>query len=133
MSAKEVDALIAEYDQKLQSLGMARLGRDALIVAAELPPRGQMLLFTRGWWHWRQRWRLHSALRKVRDIDRIRALRLEHLLLERYHLLTQLNMLGQAKRLLSYWRLAHVPLGVVLFTLAFVHVAAALYYATMLK
>jgi NADPH-dependent 2,4-dienoyl-CoA reductase/sulfur reductase-like enzyme len=38
-----------------------------------------------------------------------------------------------ARRLLALWHVIHIPLGAVLFTLAFVHIGAALYYATFLK
>ena len=34
------------------------------------------------------------------------------------------------RRLLALWHVFHVPLGVALFTLAFIHIGAALYYAT---
>jgi hypothetical protein len=37
------------------------------------------------------------------------------------------------RRLLSLWHLFHIPLGLVLFTLAFIHVGGALYYAAFLK
>lgn len=41
--------------------------------------------------------------------------------------------LRQARRLLALWHDIHIPIGVVLFLLAFVHIGAALYYATFLK
>jgi hypothetical protein len=45
----------------------------------------------------------------------------------------QINSLAAGRRLLAVWHVVHMPLGLVLFTLAFVHVGAALYYATLLK
>lgn len=41
--------------------------------------------------------------------------------------------LKQARRLLALWHTIHIPIGIVLFISAFVHVGAALYYATFLK
>jgi hypothetical protein len=41
--------------------------------------------------------------------------------------------LKQARRLLALWHTIHIPIGMVLFTSAFVHIGAALYYATFLK
>ena len=41
--------------------------------------------------------------------------------------------LKQARRLLALWHAAHIPIGMVLFISAFVHLGAALYYATFLK
>jgi hypothetical protein len=41
--------------------------------------------------------------------------------------------LKQARRLLALWHTIHIPIGVVVFLSAFVHIGAALYYATFLK
>ena len=41
--------------------------------------------------------------------------------------------LKQARRLMSLWHTVHIPIGVALFLSAFVHIGAALYYATFLK
>jgi len=37
------------------------------------------------------------------------------------------------RRLLALWHMFHVPLSGVLFTLAGIHIVAAMYYATLLK
>jgi hypothetical protein len=41
--------------------------------------------------------------------------------------------LKQARWLLALWHTVHIPIGMVLFVSAFVHIGAALYYATFLK
>lgn len=41
--------------------------------------------------------------------------------------------LRQARRLMALWHGIHIPIGMVLFISAFVHIGAALYYATFLK
>lgn len=41
--------------------------------------------------------------------------------------------LKQARTLLALWHTIHIPIGIALFLSAFVHVGAALYYATFLK
>jgi hypothetical protein len=41
--------------------------------------------------------------------------------------------LVRARRLLAVWHTVHIPIGVALFTAAFIHVGAALYYATLLR
>ena len=43
------------------------------------------------------------------------------------------DALKQARRLLALWHTIHIPIGMVLFTSAFIHIAAALYYSTLLK
>jgi len=41
--------------------------------------------------------------------------------------------LKQARRLMALWHTIHIPIGIALFISAFVHIGAALYYATFLK
>ncbi|HMZ06336.1 MAG TPA: hypothetical protein PK078_01875 [Anaerolineales bacterium] len=41
--------------------------------------------------------------------------------------------LKRARQLMSLWHTVHIPIGMALFISAFVHVGAALYYATFLK
>ncbi len=41
--------------------------------------------------------------------------------------------LKHARRLLALWHTIHIPIGMALFIAAFVHIGAALYYATFLK
>jgi len=45
----------------------------------------------------------------------------------------QLESMAGARRLLAIWHAVHIPLGVAMFTVAFIHIAAALYYATFLR
>lgn len=51
----------------------------------------------------------------------------------RRRLLRQRTTLAQARRLLALWHTLHVPLGLALFTAAFIHIGAAIYYATLLR
>jgi hypothetical protein len=41
--------------------------------------------------------------------------------------------LAHTRRLLALWHVVHVPLGMVLFTLAFFHIGAAIYFAGRLR
>jgi hypothetical protein len=45
----------------------------------------------------------------------------------------QASALANARRLMSLWHTVHIPIGMALFTAAFVHVFGALYYATLLR
>lgn len=49
----------------------------------------------------------------------------------RRELRRQAQALGRTRRLLAVWHTIHVPIGVVLFTAAFIHIVAAVYYATL--
>jgi hypothetical protein len=45
----------------------------------------------------------------------------------------QVASLIMARRLLSLWHTIHIPIGLVLFATAFIHILGALYYATLLR
>lgn len=59
--------------------------------------------------------------------------RLEYSMQRRRTLTRQIATLSSARRLLGLWHTVHVPLGVVLFTTATIHILAAIYYATLLQ
>jgi len=46
---------------------------------------------------------------------------------------SSLDSLATARKLLAVWHTVHIPLGMALFVAAFVHIGAALYYATLLR
>lgn len=58
---------------------------------------------------------------------------LEKQLRRRHKLTRQLNSLALARRALALWHSVHIPIGMVLFTAAFIHIFAAIYYATLLR
>ncbi len=58
---------------------------------------------------------LRNARLRLRDLER------------------QLAAMRWARRLLATWHTVHIPLGMVLFVMAFVHAGAAMYYATLLR
>jgi hypothetical protein len=45
----------------------------------------------------------------------------------------QAAAIANARRLLALWHTIHIPIGMALFTAAFIHIGGALYYATLLK
>jgi hypothetical protein len=43
------------------------------------------------------------------------------------------SALRQARQLMALWHTIHIPIGMVLFVSAFVHISGAIYYATLLR
>ncbi|MEI6776538.1 MAG: hypothetical protein WCK70_06525 [Chloroflexales bacterium] len=82
---------------------------------------------------WRDRAALNRALNDLGSQDQATADELRRLINERHSLLRQIERLATARRLLALWHTVHIPIGVALFILAFVHVGAAIYYATLLR
>jgi hypothetical protein len=52
---------------------------------------------------------------------------------KRDRLKRQIGSLAASRRFLAIWHAVHVPLGLALFAMAFVHIGAAIYYATLLR
>lgn len=75
---------------------------------------------------WRLRYQLKSSYRtKVGELVK--------LLRRKRTLERQIASLIIARRLLSLWHAVHIPIGVALFSTALVHMAGAIYYATLLR
>jgi hypothetical protein len=74
-------------------------------------------------------WRIRSQL----DVQTNQQLsQLEKLLRQRQNLNRQIRTLAIARRLMSLWHTVHIPIGMALFSAAFIHIIAAIYYATLL-
>jgi hypothetical protein len=72
--------------------------------------------------------RLALATGGTTDAKELRRLTARQTQLER-----QAASIGAVRRAMGVWTSIHIPLGVALFTAAFVHVVAALYFATFLR
>lgn len=95
--------------------------------------RGTLMVlgrFAYGWAEavgaWAQGRRLSPEARKARA-------RIDALTRRRNELQRQLRTLAAARRLMANWHTLHVPLGLTMFSVALIHVGAAIYYATLLK
>ena len=93
------------------------------------PRRDWALVALRGWDTWRYRARVRAQLRRLAAPGEQPPLReLEALLRLRREREQQVHMLNAARRMLSVWHTAHVPMGVALFGSVAIHVGATLYF-----
>lgn len=82
---------------------------------------------------WRRRWRWWQQKRRMDAAIRSQIAELEKMTRQRRALHRQVASLAMARRLLSFWHAIHIPIGVTLFTAAFIHIVAAIYYATLFR
>jgi hypothetical protein len=129
VSARELEDRISSADRELQELGLAA-GEGLAELANAAPPRGWTVVLARPWLRWQHRQRVRRALRPLRRENRAQSARLEQLLEERHQVQMQIASLATTRRMLAVWHVVHLPLGGMLFTLAFIHIGGALYYAT---
>jgi hypothetical protein len=123
----KVQAWIADQKTVPQAF-ITRLDRPA---AAADNPVG--LVMGRGVLDMQQRFTGWQAAQKLDASQRKEARELESLLRRRDALRRQAGSLQAARVLLATWHAIHIPIGLALFSLALVHIAAAIYYALMLK
>jgi hypothetical protein len=128
IAVRELEERIAAADRQLAQ-AIPGLAQEAKMAT----PKGWQLVFGRTWLRWRQRRRWRRLLNNLDAESRARAPQLQNLLAERYRWQLQIESLAASRRLLALWHVIHIPLGVVVFTLAFIHIGAALYFATLMK
>jgi hypothetical protein len=132
----ELEEQIAALDGELQAAGVGPVEMAALAALMQ-PRRGVLLVLARPLVRWRQRRQIRRWLENlspaVKPQGRQTLGKVYQLLQARQRLQMQLDSVDATRRLLALWHMFHVPLSGVLFTLAFVHIIAAVYYATLLK
>lgn len=87
-----------------------------------------MLVLMRAWDERRYRNRLHDQIRKLEKTEKQKLADIERMLVRRRDLERQRRALEAARRLLSVWHVAHVPMGLALFGSVAIHVGATLYF-----
>lgn len=80
-----------------------------------------------------QNWiRWQRLKRRLKSVPKSQLDRLATILRRLRTLNRQVASLAMARMLLGLWHIVHIPIGLALFTAAFVHIGAAIYYATLL-
>ena len=103
------------------------------ILSPDFPGHAPVFVLDTPWktWHQKSNWR--KARRKMDASIRQQVDQLDRLIQQRNLLRRQIASLATARRGLALWHTVHVPIGLALFTAAFIHIAAAIYYATLLR
>ncbi|RRR66091.1 MAG: hypothetical protein EI684_21370 [Candidatus Viridilinea halotolerans] len=139
LSLAELEMQLAVSATRLESLARPGAAPSAVALTsllaspASLPCGPLVALLARPLLAWRDRSARRRILAALGTLDQATATEVSRLLAERQRLLRQVASLATARRLLALWHTVHLPLGVALFVLAFVHIGAALYYATLLR
>ena len=138
IEARQLEEQIAAADAAIQT--WLRAPESALrdlarnFASAPVGSAGQLsLVVGRGILDWSYQLNWWLQRRRLNPKQRAQARKLEALVSRRRALEVQLASLAMARRLLALWHAIHIPLGMVLFSAAIVHIAAAIYYATLLR
>lgn len=87
-----------------------------------------LTVFGRSFYQWRYRRQLNKVIRQLDQLEESQRRQLSQLLTRKRELDRQAEMLDAARRLLRYWHILHVPVGLTLFFSAIIHVIATFYY-----
>jgi exonuclease VII large subunit len=82
----------------------------------------------RAFYQWRYRRQLRRELWRLEQLETSQRQQLESLLARKRELDRQIEMLDAARRLLRYWHIFHVPLGLTLFFSVAIHIVATTYF-----
>lgn len=136
VEAAELEQQIAVAEADLQRWLAGRPEADQRLVqrmTAVPAAGGPLLVLGRTFLEWEYRLAWRRERRRMGALERAQARELDRLLRLRRSLRRQVASLALARRMLATWHAVHIPIGMVLFTAAFVHIGAAIYYATLLK
>lgn len=87
-----------------------------------------LTVFGRSFYQWRYQRKLNRALRQLNEIEESQRRQLGELLSRKRELARQAEMLDAARRLLRYWHVLHVPVGLTLFFSVIIHIVATFYF-----
>ncbi|RME47756.1 MAG: hypothetical protein D6791_05030 [Chloroflexi bacterium] len=130
----ELETLNEEIDRRLAGQPEAvrhLILQDAVLMQPVPVGAGAGALVANLWDGAIYRWRLRRAVDALPPLEQAMVREMERLLRQRRALQLRAVTLGTARGLLGVWHTVHVPLGVALFTAAFLHILFALYYATL--
>lgn len=139
MGASSLEDEIAATDQELQRWLSAQSDRRTLKLAqrlsalSEVSGAGAGIIFGRALSDLRFRLAWQREKGRLGPEVHGQMSQLEGLFKRRRQLRRQVASLAMARRMLALWHAVHIPIGMVLFTAAFIHIVAAVYYATLLR
>ena len=138
VEAAELEARIAAADERIKAWIAAR-PQLAAVLAQHLTPLpdnaeiGPMAILGRWMIEWEARRAWQRERRQADTEIRAQFKEIETMIRRKETLRRQVASLAMARRMLSVWHAVHIPIGMALFTAAFIHIGGALYYATFLR
>lgn len=93
---------------------------------------GPSFMGKRPWDFWREIFQLRRTP-KLSAKDRALASEIEMMERRKLEMQRQIKSIALARRALSLWHKIHIPLGMAMFTAALFHIAAAVYFGTLLR
>jgi len=129
----ELDSIQADLNDQISTQPELAYTITERLGSVYQPSQAAALILARPRISWRERIRWWWMKRQVDPGLRSQLDQIEKLLQRQQVLQRQIASLAVARRLLALWHTVHLPIGLVLFTASFIHIIAAIYYATLLR
>jgi hypothetical protein len=136
VEAAELEQQIRSVDNELQSWLESHPEKYRSLssrLASLSASQGSRLVFGRAFEEWNARLKWWRESSRMDHQARVQAQQLNELMKQERNLRRQLASIVLTRRLLGLWHAIHIPVGMVLFASAFIHIVAAVYYATLLR
>ena len=138
IESAELERQMAEADARLREWlaskpHVSQSLQQRLAALPEVTASGWLAVLGRALIEWEYRAQWNREKRHLDARERAQIAEIEKMAERREALRRQVASLANARRLLALWHTVHIPIGMALFTAAFVHIGGALYYATLLK
>jgi hypothetical protein len=138
IEANQLEEQIAALQSELQTWAQTQPQTYASLkryLPADGEPSDQSaaVIFNRSILDWKERLRWRRARHRIDPGLRAQADALDGLIRRQQTLRRQVASLAMARRMLALWHAVHVPIGMVLFIAAGIHILAAFYFATLLR
>jgi hypothetical protein len=142
LSLEDLEQLVRQTESNLARLQRGGSNLPPGVAPVRLPVEmenaspasgGMSLVLGRMWIELRETldsWQVGQGLDRA---GRERAIALAQLRRRKNRLQRQMASLAAARNLLSVWQALHIPFGLTLFLMAFLHIFAAIYYASMMR
>jgi alkylated DNA nucleotide flippase Atl1 len=138
LDAEQIESQIAGIEAQLQSWLAAHPASSGEIPRRigshpEARSRGAGQVLSQSFRFGREKLAWWRAIRHMGAREKAQLRQLERLVDQRDRLRRQLGSLASMRKLLSYWHVFHIPIGLGLFFLAFLHAGTAIYFTILAK
>ncbi len=103
-------------------------GANTAVLTQDLSPAE---VLAHRWREWQEQRQMRQTIRRLEREEKTRLDEIEKLLRQQQRLVRQIRSLQTVRQLMGWWHVAHVPLGMTLFTAMIVHIVATIYYGAL--
>jgi len=133
IGVQELFTRFAAAERRLSLLGVQLSTHEVAALEGDVRWPWFLVLLGRPLLQWQQQRSVRQLLQRLPLADKSSMREIETLLTNRLRLQWEIRELFATRRWLAAWHLFHVPVGLVLFVLAFTHVFGAMYYSRLLN